>query len=78
MGSTPGMGLIQENDQKLEQETALTLCLAPSREALVWSMAFTANALALSVKLALPPSCVESNNFGVCRCARCQARGLGW
>lgn len=57
--SAAGMELIRELVE-VQQESALTFCLAPSRAALVWSMAFTAYALALSVKLALPPSCMEA------------------
>ena len=66
------MELIRELVE-VQQESALTFCLAPSRAALVWSMAFTAYALALSVKLALPPSLHGSSNSGVCHCARHQA-----
>ena len=38
----------------------LTFCLAPSRAVCVWSMAFTAKALALSVKLVFCPACIRA------------------
>lgn len=44
----------------LGERHGLTFCLAPSRAVCVWSMAFTANALALSVKLVFCPACTQA------------------